>query len=171
MFFPRWIVEHLFYRTALSCCFCYFNSKEVPLAKQICKSSNKSWALKVNHHTLNVHRNIWKWFTELQNKKTEAATRGVLRNVSKFTGKQLCQSLFLIKLQVAKKENLAQVFSCEFYEISKSNFFTEHLWATASKSRKRKSIPRDYLQRTNLKLLILYKAERRSCYCRRQWSY
>ena len=39
---------------------------------------------------------------------------------------------FLIKLQVAKKENLAQVFSCEFYEISKSNFFTEHLWATAS---------------------------------------
>ena len=31
-----------------------------------------------------------------------------------------------------KKETLTQVFSCEFYEISKSTFFTEHLWATAS---------------------------------------
>ena len=26
----------------------------------------------------------------------------------------------------------AQVFSCEFCEISKNTFFTEHLWATAS---------------------------------------
>ena len=26
-----------------------------------------------------------------------------------------------------KKETLAQVFSCEFYEISKNTFFTEHL--------------------------------------------
>ena len=31
-----------------------------------------------------------------------------------------------------KKETLAQVFSCEFGEISKNTFFTEHLWATAS---------------------------------------
>ena len=31
-------------------------------------------------------------------------------------------------------ESLAQVFSCEFCEISKSNFFTEHLWTTASVS-------------------------------------
>ena len=31
-----------------------------------------------------------------------------------------------------KKESLAQVFSCEFCEISKNIFFTEHLWATAS---------------------------------------
>ena len=30
-----------------------------------------------------------------------------------------------------KKETLAQVFSCEFCEISKNNFFTEHLWTTA----------------------------------------
>ena len=33
-----------------------------------------------------------------------------------------------------KKETLTQVSSCEFYEISKNTFFTEHLWATASKS-------------------------------------
>ena len=43
---------------------------------------------------------------------------------------------FLIKLQACcnfiKKETLAQVFSCDFCEISKNTFFTEHLWATAS---------------------------------------
>ena len=31
-----------------------------------------------------------------------------------------------------KKKSLAQVFSCEFYEISKNTFFTEHLRKTAS---------------------------------------
>ena len=31
-----------------------------------------------------------------------------------------------------KKEALAQTFSCEFCEISKNLFFTEHLLATAS---------------------------------------
>ena len=31
-----------------------------------------------------------------------------------------------------KKETLALVFSCEFCEISKNTFFTEHVWATAS---------------------------------------
>ena len=34
-----------------------------------------------------------------------------------------------------KKETLTQVFSCEYCEISKNTFFTEHLWATASKQR------------------------------------
>ena len=40
---------------------------------------------------------------------------------------------FLIKLQTLLKKTLAQVFSCEFCKISKNNFFTEHVWATASK--------------------------------------
>ena len=31
-----------------------------------------------------------------------------------------------------KKETVAEVFYCEFCEISKNTFFTEHLWATAS---------------------------------------
>ena len=39
---------------------------------------------------------------------------------------------FLIKL--IKKETLAHVFSCEFYEISKSALFTEHLRTTASEA-------------------------------------
>ena len=58
--------------------------------------------------------------------------RGVLRNFTKFTGKHLCQSLFFNKVagqacNFIKKETLAQVLSCEFREISKNTFFTEHL--------------------------------------------
>ena len=63
--------------------------------------------------------------------------KGVLINFAKFTGKYLCQSLFFNKVARAacnfiKKETVAQVFSCEFSEISKNTFFTEHLRTTAS---------------------------------------
>ena len=42
-----------------------------------------------------------------------------------------------MKLQVPpatllKKETLTQVFSCEFDEVLKNTFFTEHLWTIAS---------------------------------------
>ena len=48
---------------------------------------------------------------------------------------------FLWKLQTKacnfiKKEILAQVLACEFCDISKSTFFTEHLRATASETYK-----------------------------------
>ena len=47
------------------------------------------------------------------------------------------ESLFLIKLQASActfidKETLAQVFSCEFCEIYKNTFFTEHFQETDS---------------------------------------
>ena len=66
--------------------------------------------------------------------------KGVLKNFTKFTEKHLCQSLFFnqvagLRLEASnfiKKETLAQVFSREFYEISKNIFLTEHFWATAS---------------------------------------
>ena len=53
---------------------------------------------------------------------------GVLRNFAKLTGKHLRQSLFFNKIAGIKasnfieKETLAQVFSCEFCEISKNTF-------------------------------------------------
>ena len=48
----------------------------------------------------------------------------VLRNFTKFTGTHLCQSLFFNKVSfVTKKEALAQVFSCEFCEISENTYF------------------------------------------------
>ena len=43
-----------------------------------------------------------------------------------------CQFWIYEACNSIKKETLAQVFSCEFCEISKNTFFTEHLWATAS---------------------------------------
>ena len=63
--------------------------------------------------------------------------KNVLRNFAKFTEKHLFQSLFFNKVAglepaTFKKETLAQVFFCEFCEISKSTFFKEHLWTTVS---------------------------------------
>ena len=43
--------------------------------------------------------------------------KGVLRNFTKFTRKNMCQSLFFNKVA-----GLAKVFSCEFCEISKNTF-------------------------------------------------
>ena len=52
---------------------------------------------------------------------------------AKFARKHLCQSLFFNTfLNFVKKETLAQVFSCEFWEISKNTLFIEHLRETAS---------------------------------------
>ena len=56
--------------------------------------------------------------------------KGVLRNFAKLTGKYLCQSLLFNKVaglrpqacNFIKKETLAQVFSCEFFDISKKTF-------------------------------------------------
>ena len=72
---------------------------------------------------------------------TEAATRGVLlgkvfseisQNSEENTSARVSFLIFFIK-----KVTLAQVFSCEFCEISKNTFFTEHLWATASSRTRR----------------------------------
>ena len=61
--------------------------------------------------------------------------QGVLRNFAKFTGKHLCQSLFFNKVAGLKKETLGQVFSCEFYEISKNTFSYRTPLVAASHSR------------------------------------
>ena len=64
-----------------------------------------------------------------------------LRNFTNFVGKHLCQSLFFNKIAdlrpatLLKIESLAQVFSCEFCEISENTFFTENLQTTASTNR------------------------------------
>ena len=64
--------------------------------------------------------------------------KGVLRSFAKFKGKHLGQSLFFNKVAglrpatLLKKETLAQVFSCEFCEISKNTFLQNTPGATAS---------------------------------------
>ena len=37
-----------------------------------------------------------------------------------------------LRLATLLKKTLAQVFSCDFCEISNNTFFTEHLWITGS---------------------------------------
>ena len=62
--------------------------------------------------------------------------KGVLGNFAKFTGKHLCQNLFINKVaglfNFIKKETLAQVLSCEFCKISKNTFSYRTLPLAAS---------------------------------------
>ena len=58
--------------------------------------------------------------------------KGFLKNVAKFKGKHLCQSLFFNKVAalsatLLKKVILAQMFSSEFCKNFKNIFLTEHL--------------------------------------------
>ena len=60
----------------------------------------------------------------------EAATREILQNLQENT---CARASFLKKSWgLIKKETLTQVFTCEFCEISKNTFLTEHLRTTAS---------------------------------------
>ena len=58
--------------------------------------------------------------------------KGVIRNFAEFTRKHLCLNLFLNKVKLIKNDYLAQVFSCEIYEICRNTFSAEHHWTTAS---------------------------------------
>ena len=52
--------------------------------------------------------------------------KDVLRNFAKFTGKHLCQGLFMSGPKACnfiKKYTLAQVFSCEFFEFLRTPFW------------------------------------------------
>ena len=66
-------------------------------------------------------------------KKTEAvaqrcSVKNVFLEISQNSRKNTSFRVsFLIKFFI-EKETLAQVFSCEFCEISKNAFFIEHLW-------------------------------------------
>ena len=70
-----------------------------------------------------------KFFYRSENvQNTEAATGGVFKNLTKFTGKCPCQGLFFHKVAdlkpatLVKKETPTQVFSCELCEIFKNTF-------------------------------------------------
>ena len=85
--------------------------------------------------------------------------KDVLRNFAKFTGKHLCQSLFFNKVagqacNFIKKETLAQMFSCEFCEISQNTFFIEHLLTAASVSLKNMSITKKIRAKNILNIVI-----------------
>ena len=80
------------------------------------------------------------WYTRIDRRNHQRCTikTSVLKTFAKFTGKHLCQSLFLKKRLLLKnfikKETLAQVFFREFWEILKNTIFTERFRTTASES-------------------------------------
>ena len=59
------------------------------------------------------------------------SVKKMFSEISQNLQENTCARVFFL-VNFIKKETLAQVFSCEFCEISKSTFFTEHLWTTAS---------------------------------------
>ena len=70
-------------------------------------------------------------------RKCSSLKIGVLKNFAMFTGKYLCWSLFLIKLQrpaTVLKETSTQVFFCKYCEIFKNSFFYRPLLVAASAS-------------------------------------
>ena len=84
--------------------------------------------------------------------------KGVFENFAKFKGKQLNRSLFSLFNKVAGLRPLTQVFSCEFCEIPKNTFFTEHLWTTASRNSKYEwSVPKGFIgMRFHFKFCICF---------------
>ena len=56
----------------------------------------------------------------------------ILQNSQENTYARASFKIDSLKRDFIKKETLTQVFSCEFCKISKTIFFIEHLWATAS---------------------------------------
>ena len=80
---------------------------------------------------------IWQFDKIRSTHRRCSVKKSVLRNFAKVTGKYLCQSLFFNKVaglacNFIKKESLAQVFSCEFCEISENTFFHRRPLAAAS---------------------------------------
>ena len=80
------------------------------------------------------------WIVQKHIRSEVLYEKGALRNFSKSTGKHLCQSHFLIKLQAKackfmKKEALAQVFSWEFYNISQNTLSYRNPLVAASDNR------------------------------------
>ena len=97
-----------------------------------CQSPCLGWSLwskdflkKEEHFTHNI-KAIRK--DSLPQKKSTRFSIYEIESVGTFTSVQFVSK----KLLGYTKEILVQVFSCEFYEISKNTFFTEHLWASAS---------------------------------------
>ena len=84
----------------------------------------------------NWHKNCLFWlikdsYDSRNSRSEEFYKKGVLKSFAKFTGKQLCQSLFFNKV-AGLRHSHSNVFSCEFCEVSQNIFFTEHPCATAS---------------------------------------
>ena len=105
----------------------------------------------VNWHVLHINRLKGKPFHVIdffpETDMEMLYKKGVLKNLTNFTGKRLCWSLFF-----HKKETRTQVFSCGFCQFFKNTFFTEHLRAKASENLWFSADFREYREISGMKL-------------------
>ena len=129
---------HLFWRTSSNDCFC---TALAPLTVTMELSVLLSPFLIITATNFNISDVCFRFkLKRLQRIRSSHQKcfiiKVILRYFTKFTGKQLYQSLFFNKVAEAcnfiKKETLAKVFSCDFWKIFKNAFFTEHFRTTAS---------------------------------------
>ena len=85
------------------------------------------------------------------------SVKKVFLETSQNSRENTCSSVsFLIKLQARSetllKKTLAQVLSCEFCEISRTPFLTEHLWWLLLKCVVRKTFEKSKMDPINLHL-------------------
>ena len=108
-----------------------FGSKPITLHINVISK----WLLFVSYTT------YYQWFNTkiliIQEQPSErCSVKKSFLEISQNSQENACvRDSFIIKLQACnfiKKESLAQVFSCEFCEISKNSFFIEYFWTTAS---------------------------------------
>ena len=72
----------------------------------------------------------WIWMNDRANKRSIRSQMffkiGILKNFTIFTGKHLCWSVSLIKLQTFRLQH--KCFPVKFVTFLKTPYFTEHLW-------------------------------------------
>ena len=83
------------------------------------------------HLRLNIERkkNKWKLTCSFKSSHRMCSVKKDVRRISQNSQENTCDR---VSCRFIKKQTLAQVLSCEFCEISKNTFSTEHLPATAS---------------------------------------
>ena len=81
-----------------------------------------------------MYHKLEKCFNSRSNHQRCSTEKDVPKNVTTFTGKHLCLSLFSIELLPATllKETPTKVLSCEYCEIFKNTHFKESLRTNAS---------------------------------------
>ena len=101
------------------------------------QKSNKELFYKNSFNSFRLLNTFWQNLKFLQHSRSSCqevfSKKDVLRNFANL--KHLCQSLFFNKVaglkpegcNFIKKGTMTQVFSCEFWKISKNTFLTEHL--------------------------------------------
>ena len=107
-------------------------TRNISCVKRFEKKYDFNSGIKSSDYYASLNNTNWRKYQKqpLQKQPPEMfCKKGVLRNFSKFTRKHLCQRLFFNKVPIVRhatlltKEALAQLFSCEFFEISKKTFF------------------------------------------------